>query len=229
MFACFCIGGCANPNYYPVAVESFSLPQVSFKNKYILLARPDKNNISNLQFNEFSRYVDIVLQDSGFIKVNDVKNADISIFLSYGVNGPHYYNYTYNVPTWGQTGASSSQTSATMQTFGNVTTYSSNTNHNPTYGITGYSTRVGTSAVYYLYLDLEGVDLEEYKKKKKINNLPEIWVVKAEMISRSNDLRRNFPFLIAAAQKCIGKSTGKKLIYQIEENDIYQSPSELRI
>lgn len=206
---------CAGPRHF-VDIDSICSPVSSSRTNYILLPGLEGLNVNDLQYQEYASYVDRALAKKGFFKTVDIKSADIAIFLSYGMGDPQVQQYTYSLPTWGQTGVSSSNTYGTIQTFGNSATYSGTTTYTPTYGITGYTTHTGTKISYFSFLLLNAVDLEIYRKNEKIVN---IWKISATSSGSSSDLRQVFPILVVASMDYIGTNTGKKLQITIYEND----------
>ena len=101
-----------------------------------------------------------MLQDSGINITDNATKANCEILFDYGISKPQTINMTTVVPTYGVTGISSSTTTGNvfMQNngFGNYYgAYSSQTNYNPQYGITGYTPTNITKIVYIRYLFLK--------------------------------------------------------------------------
>ena len=186
------------------------------KTSYILLPGNNGTNPDDIQFKEFAAYVNRALVNQRFIPVSSLQEADIAIFLSYGIGDPKEHQYTYSIPTWGQTGVSSSHTYGTINTYGNFGTYSGTTTYTPTYGITGRTTHTGSYTSYFRYIVLDAFDLEQYKKSGKEVQL---WKTTVTSSGSSGDLRRVFPLLVAASQDFIGKNTGQKLELSLYETD----------
>ena len=207
------IVGCGGAQYR-VKVNSIgkSLPQ---QNTYVLFAGNKDGDINSLEFKEYAKYVNTALKEKGFIETNFEK-ASIAIFLSYGIGEPKESAYSYSMPTYGQTGYSSSRTTGTFNSYGNNTSYSGTTTYTPTYGVNGSQTYLGTRVSYFRYAILDASDLNEYKKSKKQIQL---WKTTITSTGSSGDLRQVFPVLIGASKKYIGNNTGKKITVNISEND----------
>lgn len=188
-------------------VEVDSIGNHNGKNKYILLSGMKNIDDNNLQFQEFSKYLDKVLQQKGFVKTN-FENADVAIFLVYDISEPKQITEQYSIPIWGQTGISSSQTYGTAN---NQTTY-----YTPTYGVTGYESGTRQYTIYTRYFKVYALDIEAYKNQ---NKRVQIWETTVISTGSSGDLRRVFPVLVVAAKDYIGTSTGKQVEIQLAEDD----------
>ncbi len=210
---------CTSYRYFSVDVDSICCSTARQKKTYILLPGNKDGNINDLQFQEFAAYTDKSLQTQGFRKTTIIDDADVAILLCYGISDPKYYEYTYSVPVWGQTGISSSQSSGVVNRVGNSVTYSGNTSYTPSYGVVGSSTHIGTGVAFARYLVISGVDLEQFKKTGKVEDAKELWSTKANSIGASGDLREIFPVLLIASQKHIAENTGKQISYSIREDE----------
>jgi len=187
---------------------------------YILLPSNKGIKEDDLQFKEYAVYVNRALSKKGFILAESFQKADMAIFLGYGIGDPNTHQYTYSVPTWGQTGVSSSTTNTnsraygSLNTYGNYGTYSGNTNTNstttytPTYGVTGSTTHLGSYITYTRYIILNAVDLNEYKKSKRDVQL---WKTTVQSTGGSGDLRSVFPIIVAASNDYIATNTGGRV------------------
>ena len=211
----FSMISCVGPKFL-VNVDSICSPEPEAKKNYVLLPGLEGINANDLQYQEYANYVDKALAKKGFLKSDDIKNADIAIFLVYGIGDPQVQQYTYSLPVWGQTGVSSSSTYGTINTFDNTTTYSGTTTYTPTYGIVGSTTHTGTTVTYFRYLVLDAIDLEIYRKNKKV---VQVWKTSVTSPGSSGDLRQVFPILVGASMDYIGTNTGKKVRVTLYEND----------
>ncbi len=217
--------GCATKPKYIVNVSSIG--NTHQKMKYVLMSGLKNISTTDLEFQEYAKYINKALQKKGFIK-SYFKNANIAIFLSYGISKPQKHTYSYSIPIYGQTGISSattygtSNTYGTLNTYGNTGYYSGNTYSNattyytPKYGIKGYQSGIGEYITYTRYFELSAVDLEYFKITKKNKQL---WKTTVISTGSSGDLRRVFPVLVAASERYIGLNTGKQIKIQLYEDD----------
>ena len=211
--------GCTTYRSFNVSVDSICTSSACQKKTYILLPGNKDGKIGDLQFQEFAAYTEKALNMQGFMRASSIDDADVAILLCYGISDPQFYEYTYSLPIYGQTGVSSSKTSGMVNSFGGSVMYSENTNYTPSYGIVGSSTHVGTGVSFARYMVISGVDLEQFKKTGKIEDAQEIWSTKANSVGASGDLREIFPILLVASQKHIAANTGKKISYSIREDE----------
>lgn len=209
------LSGCTS-TYYATNVDSLAAPDATQKNRYILLPGMEEVHEDDLQFMEFAKYVNKILQQKGFIKAPSSDSADIAIALSYSVGDPEFYNYSYTVPTWGQTGVAASNTVGTVSAFGNTATYSGTTTYTPTYGITGSQTHTGTDILYYRDVRLAAYDLTSYSESQPMR---QVWISKAYSVGSSGDLRKVFPYILVSMKNLIATNSGKKIRVTLKEND----------
>ena len=210
------MAGCASVPKYVVNVDSLQAPSTDDKKNFILLPGNKDTSVSDLQFREYAAYINRALISRGFVPAESIETANLAIFVVYGIGDPQQHQFSYSVPVWGQTGASSSTTQGTLSTYGNYGTYSGTTTYNPTYGITGYSSHVGTYTTYFRFLVLDAIDLSEYRKSKKEVQL---WKTTVTSAGRSGDLRRVFPVMVTASKPHIATNSGQQIKIKIYEND----------
>lgn len=210
------IQGCAFGPKIQVSVDSISAPESALKTKYFLLPGVKDVNATDLQYREYADYVDRALISLGFTKASSFAEANIGIFLGYGIGDPETQQFTYSLPTYGKTGISSSNTYGTVNTYGNTATYSGTTTYKPTYGVTGSTLHTVSRTTYFRYMWLDAVDLDEYKKTGKEVQL---WKTTVTSNGPSSDLRRVFPLLVAASKPHIGSNTGNKIEVILSEGD----------
>lgn len=208
--------GCALGPMYNVKIDSISGLDTGTKKRYILLSGVKGVDPNDLQFREYASYVERALSSAGYVRTGDFKDANIAVFLAYGIGDPKDHQYSYSLPVWGQTGVSSSTTYGTISSYGSYGTYHGTTTYTPTYGITGYTTHVGSYATFFRFLVLDAVDLEEYRRSEKI---VQVWKTTVTSRGSSGDLRRVFPVLVAAARPYIGTNTGKQVDVTLTEGE----------
>jgi len=210
------VSGCATTQLkFSVRVDSIRGGAVD-KSSYILLPGDKDTKAEDLQFKEYAAYVNRALIKQGFYPAESFEKANIAIFLMYGIGDPKEHQYSYSIPTWGQTGVSSSYTAGTISSYGGYGSYSGMTTYTPTYGITGSTTHTGSYTTYFRFMVLDAVDLDEYKKSKKEVQL---WRTTVTSTGASDDLRLVFPILVAASQQYVGKNTGQKVEVDLYEDD----------
>ncbi len=214
----FFVTGCTSYRSFDVKVDSISTLRAKEKKSYVLLPGNKEGKISDLQFQEFAAFTEKALDARGFRKASSIDEAQIAILLSYGISEPQIYNYACSEPIYGHIGNSFSGSSTTIHLFGKSFTYAENTQHTPSYGVVGSTTRLNTQVIFSKHMGITGVDLEQFKKTGTLEEAQEIWSTKAQSLGASNDLREIFPVLLIASQKHIADNTQKMVSYSIRDD-----------
>lgn len=208
-FAGLCFG-CASSRPLPsvpnfeVVISGLNTKESLQLRKYVLLSGVKDISSMDLQFQEFSHYIHMALEARGFMHVSDVDEAEVVIFLTYGIGNPQERQYSYSVPTYGQTGTSSSTK------IGNTVF------HWPRYGVTGYQTQTKTHTTYFRYILLDAWGLKAYRQSEEA---VQIWKTEIASTGTSGDLRRVFPILVAASTPYISQDTGQQIVVKMTEDD----------
>lgn len=200
---------CASVGQRPitVAISTLAAPDAKEKKTYILQPTSDAINPNDLQYLEYASIIDRALAAEGFIKSPAGMRPDMVIQLHYDISDPEFTQETYNVPIFGQTGVSSSQTYGTFT--GN--TYSATTYNNPTYGITGVTSQTRTVQLYTRRMSLQALVLDP----KNQNQVIPLWNTAAVSIGNSGDLRYVFPYMVKAAMPYFGINTGRSVFVDV--------------
>lgn len=212
------LSGCATmqPTRFLADVDSLAQTDASAKKRYVLLPGGKGVDAGDLQFHEFAAYIEKILTEKGFVKASAFQDADVAIFLAYAIGDPQTYQYSYSLPTWGQTGVSSANTYGTVSSYGGTATYSGTTTYAPTYGITGSTTHVGTNTVFTRFLFLDAYDVATYLKDKKMS---QVWKTNVVSTGSSGDLRLVVPYMVAAMKPYLGTNTGRKIEVVVPADD----------
>ncbi len=210
----FCVG-CGRP--FQVNINSISSGNLLSGSKCVILPSDPNIAADQLQYKEYATYIKRALEKNGYEVTDNRGEAQVVVFLNYGIRNPHENLYNYSTPVWGQTGVSSSYTTGTINSFGSgIASYSGTTTYTPQYGITGYQSHVGTLITFTRFLVLDAYNLEEYRKT---NKEVQLWRTTAISTGSSGDLRLVFPLMVAASTEYIGIDTGKQIEIVIYEND----------
>ena len=203
------------PPRFSVMVNSIADPSVQQRMSYVLYSGDEDVAETSLEFREYASYVHRGLQESGYVLAADSSKAETAVFLTYGIGDPKTKAYTYSVPTWGQTGVSSSNTYGTVSAYGGYGTYSGTTTYTPSYGITGYSSHVGYSTTYFRFAEVTAFDVPTFTGPES----PPAWKTTIESVGSSGDLRRVFPIMVGAATQYFGGNTGQIVEISLREGD----------
>ena len=186
----FLLSGCTSTrNEFKVTINTINDPDKNLESKrYILVSDMADVDQNNLQYKEFSAYVNKALENMGYVHAKSKSDANIVIKLKYGVNKPQSHNYSYSSPVYGQTGVSSS-----------TTTYegnSSTTSYTPSYGVVGNEVNSGTVYTYYSYITLSAYDL---------HGRP-LWETTVGYNAYDTNFRFYFPKMIEVSKNYIGEN-----------------------
>lgn len=212
------VSGCATvrPTRFISNVDSLAQTDAGAKKRYVLLPGGKGVEAGDLQFQEYASYIEKVLTEKGFVKVSAFQDADVAIFLTYAIGDPQTYQYSYSLPTWGQTGVSSANTYGTVSSYGGMATYSGTTTYTPKYGITGSTTHIGTNTVFTRFLFLDAYDVATYLKEEKMS---QVWKTNVVSTGSSGDLRQVVPYMVAAMKPYLGTNTGRKIEVEVPVDD----------
>ena len=201
---------------FGVAVDSFASGEASSKKTYMLLPGNQGITEADLEFQEYGAYLKRVMEAKGYIYTTSKEDADLVVYLAYGIGDPETYQYAYSLPEWGHTGYLSSRTYVAQTGDDGEKTYRSYTTFTPTYGFRGYSTYLDTETAYRRFAVITAYDYEQFKKDKKEVQL---WKTTIASMGTSDDLRRIFPVLMAASETYLATDTGHKVYLTIYEDD----------
>jgi len=196
------LGGCAvvksNVSVFHV------LPEKPEHTKYAFL--PLEGQKGSLEYQNYKALVRNELFKYQYEEV-PISKATVIVAFNYTIGGGK--EKVSSVPTYGQTGVSSSTTRGTVRTYGNYGTYSGTTTYTPTYGITGYQAVSRTEYTRNVWLHIvDKASLESGEPKK---------LYEASVVSEgsSSQIVRVMPALVKAIFKEFpGKSgsTRKEII-----------------
>lgn len=217
LFLVLLLSGCATGRIgYVATVDSINDPALMQKKSYILLPGNENIKPEDLQFREYSTYINAALAENGYKRVENPDEAELIIFAYYGISDPKTFSYTYSYPIFGKTAGGNTAISLTTygksgftNTFGNVTSPVE-------FGVVGSNIHTKYETIYYRYLILDAVDYETYRKTEKFVS---VWKTIIRSSGNSGDLRLIFPVLATAARRNLGSNTGRQIDVTIEEGD----------
>ena len=214
------LSGCATMSNlgkarFNVAVDSIASGEASSKKTYLLLPGNQGETEADLQFQEYAAYLKRVLEAKGYVYTSSKDEADLAVYIAYGIGDPEKYQYAYTLPEWRRTGYLSSGTYVTQTDEAGERTYRSYTTFTPIYDWS-YSTYIDTRTAYRSFAVITTYDYEQFKKDEKEVQL---WKTTVTSTGVSDDLRRIFPVLIAASSPYLATDTGHKVYVTLYEND----------
>jgi hypothetical protein len=213
LIAVLCLAG--SRTFFLVDVNSINNPDTTRGMKYVLISGMQDPGVVDLQFNEFAAYVSAALRRSGHQEVKMAEDADVVIFLTYGIGEPKTHQTTYVMPVFDWSGGGTSHfTANTYGPHGHSTT-TGTIQHDPEPVVRSQPV-TGNYTTYDRFFMLAAFDLERYKRE---NALVPVWQTTVTSTGSSGDLRRVFPIMVAAAESYIGTNTGQKVRVKLTEKD----------
>lgn len=201
---CLLAAGCANRRRgsdYLVYVDAIAAPDALARKSYYIIPGEKTTNVDDLQYIEYKRYLTSALTETGLIASTTIDNADLVVYMSYGIGEPQTITQTYAAPIFGQTGVSSAQTYGTVSAFGG---FSATTYYTPTWGVVGTTQRTKTTVSYAKSLVVDAYDREAMQSS---NKLLQVWRASMTNTNGIGDMREAFPYLVAAMKPYIGENT----------------------
>jgi hypothetical protein len=177
--------------------------------RFVVLPMGEGLRANDLQFQEYASYIIYALAGKGYEHVEALEQADVAVFLDYGIGNPEQVAYTYAFPVYvpGSTTTVSGYSSGTGAITATATT-------KPTYKT---KTGTGTRTQYTRRLVLDVVDVRQYLQTEEVVS---VWKTTVTSTGKSGDLRTVFPYLVYAAVPHLGKDTGKALKVTITDGDL---------
>ena len=219
---------CAVDQQFHVNVDSISKPKVNTNIKYFLFSAVKDVNEDDLQFQEYASYVDRALKISGFRKAENSETAEIGIYLYYGISNPKTHFFTESESKLSPIEFPSMETgnkfNRNRDNFeaSNLRKHDTNTVDSYKYSfnsgtwIKKSETCIKTETVYYAFMWLDAIDMNEYRKTgKKV----QLWKTTVSTRGTCGDLRISFPVLVTAAIPYIGSNTRKTIEVTLSESD----------
>jgi Domain of unknown function (DUF4136) len=156
------LAGCAS--FVETQVSAFHELEPSLSGVTYALV-PSKEQEGSLEFQSYAKLVKVELKKRGMMEA-PFNQAKYAIFMFYGIDNGKEVISSY--PIIGQTGTSSSYTTGTVTSYGNMATYSGTTYKTPTYGVVGSGTSSDTVFARYLNIDIIDIANSGNGKVKKV-------------------------------------------------------------
>lgn len=215
VFFVLATAGCATTeplSQCTVSINSISYAYAPEGIRYVLMPANEGTASNDLQFEQYASYISSALQSRGLILTDNAENADAVIFVAYGISDPQENEYSYKVPVWGDTGVSPSRTVETTTTFGRSVAYTATTTYRR-YGITGHQTKVAGFTTYSKFIVLDAFGLSKFQQNQEQDHL---WRIIITSTGTSTDLRRIFPYMVAASEPYIVTNTNQQVTVTLD-------------
>jgi hypothetical protein len=190
--------GCAHSTRTcKIAVNSFANPYAETTLAYLVLPLNEGVQPNDLEFQEYSRYLGKALDARGYRAARSFEEAQVAVFLGYGIGPPEKHVANYHAPVAGPIPAGST-VAIPMGTSDLADTA---------------STDVHTKFTRYAIIN--AIDFAEYKAERR---LVRVWSTKIVSIGNTGDLRAMFPVILAGAWDLLGVNRRRVIYRQVELN-----------
>ncbi|MCE5255288.1 MAG: hypothetical protein LLF89_00410 [Spirochaetaceae bacterium] len=210
------MASCATTKFLTVQVDSIGSDIYQTEKTYIAVSTDKDVEAGDLRFREYAGYIRKVLAKKGYREVDSSDDANIIVYLTYGIGDPEQHTYAYSVPIYGQIGIAPSPGPGPGTPPGQAPHNPPFKQFNPVYGIIGSTTKYENYTTYFRYCKIEAFD---FKLLKETNTEKQLWSTIITSRGKSDDLRFVMPYMIAAAEDYIATDTDKKVEVTIEEKD----------
>lgn len=198
---------CSTVRYY-VNVSSISSGEDSGR-RVAILPLDQKVSLDDLQFREFSRYLEKAMASKGYVVTQERASAQVFVLLGYAISDPQERQTTTIMP---MTSYQSGQTVNSYAYSGGYSAYGTATSSG-TYSTT-YVPMTSSYTTYTRLIKISAFDVRVSKEKPK-----QLWETTISSTGSSGDLRQVFPMMLAASMEHIGTNTRSEINTEIAERD----------
>ena len=169
--------------------------------RFVIVSGSYKPVDNDLTFGEFARQAKWILIQKGFIAVDDPKNAQLLVALSYHIGAPQTRTEVVNTPDYPMFGP------VYIRHYGY---------YYPYWRYPVYNTSVYQYTTYKKTVRLYAIDAKAFRANQTVKPL---WDVVVSSNNENSDLRYMFPYMLVAAGEYIGKNSGYSVPLALDKND----------
>ena len=213
-FLTLLILSCSMTKNIVLQIDSIGKAQYEAALSYIFMPTDKDVNSGDLRFMEYAAYIEKALAWKGYRKASNADEANIIIYVTYGVGEPKEHSYAYSVPLYGIIKPPKPSSPPLGSPPGSPPGNPPFGSYNPVYGIIGSTTKYDSYTTYFRYCKIEAFDL---KLLREGGAEKQLWSTIITSTGRSDDLRQVMPYMIAGARDYIATDTGKKVEISVPE------------
>jgi hypothetical protein len=180
-----------------IAVNSFANPYAKTSLAYLVLPLNQGAHANDADFQEYSRYLGKALEARGYRAAHSFEEAQVAVFLGYGVGPPEKYVANYNVPVAGKVDDIPRNMATLNDAFGSDATVPADAH-----------------TKFTRYAIINAIDVAEYKAERR---LVRVWSTRIVSVGNTGDLHAMFPVILAGAWDLLGANSGD-VYRQVELN-----------
>lgn len=211
------LSSCASVPRYEASVSSLSAEPVPRGKSYIALPGIQGTDTLNLQYMEVKFYVDRILASQGYVPARQAADADLAVFVSYGIGDPERQQYAYSSPVFGRQPTTTTNFAGTVQSGRNTATVNGQATTQSQWGLLGFQTIQGSYTTFTRFVLLVAIDVPQFVKDQTWR---EVWRSAAISTGSSSDLRLVLPVLFVALQPHVGQRTDRAITTTIRDDDL---------
>lgn len=217
LFALVAYSGCDSNSTYLIKVTAVQDPKAEELESYTIRSSDAEVNRNDIWSKETEAYVKKVLAEKGFYEAPSPENADLSVDIAFGVNGPLIEIEEREIPVYVQ--MSDGIQEITVMVNDGAGGQIPNTRQvytNPEQRIVGYEKQFKRVTHYQKFLRITA----QVNHPGQNGDTPAYaWSVYITNKDKSNDIRKYLPVLAAAAVRYIGETTNDQVEIRLNEKD----------
>jgi hypothetical protein len=194
---------------FRVGVSGYSDGQPVIGTKYAIMPQEDQRQATAFEFPEYARHVERALATKNMVRVADAANADVLVYLGYGVTDP--IKHSESTPNGRFIPVPNGSMTMKMAPDGKLVSVPATTNQ-----WVGSDSTTTEWTTFDRWLTLSAVDAAELRQNGRAR---ERWHLEVKSSGDSNDLRLVMPYMTYSASKYVGTDTGHALPVKVKEKD----------
>lgn len=210
-----CAGGCGSAysaNACNIAVNSFAGPDAE-ATTYIVLPLNQGVSPTDGEFQEYSAYLRKALDAHGYRSVLSFEDAQLAVFLGYGIGRLEDHLSSYVMPAVGRMDVTPNTTHAQMSPYGSSRMAASRMLRFSATDLRGDPSSGDGEPTFTRYAIINAVDAEEYRAEQRFMR---VWSTKIVSVGHSEDLHTMFPVILAGAWDLIGANADRIVHRQVD-------------
>jgi len=219
--ACVAVIGCAvgcqaaySTKACNIAVNSFAGPYAE-ATTYIVLPLNQGVTPADAEFQEYSGYLRKALEAHGYRSASSFEDAELAVFLGYGIGRPEEHLSSYVMPTVGRSELAPPETRSQGGAYGARHTAASRTPRFSEFDLVGDPESPNGDATFTRYAIIHAVDAEEYRAERRFTR---VWSTKIVSVGHTDDLHAMFPVILAGAWDLLGVNSQRIVHRQVDLN-----------
>jgi hypothetical protein len=198
-----------------IAVNSFAAPYAEQPTTYIVLPMNQGVNAADPDFREYSALLERALDAHGYRQAASFEEAQLALFLGYGVGRPENHASSYIMPEWHQGSTSPLAAIPPSSPYSSIRIAASQSPRFSELDVSGDPAQSDGQPTYTRYAIINAVDAIEYRAEKRFIR---VWSTKIVSVGHTEDLHAMFPVILAGAWDLLGVDSARIIHRQVAVN-----------